>query len=86
MKPLLYASLLWLGGCAGAAPAALPAPSVQVPLALPCRAPAVPLPTFATASVLASDSLQSKVRALLAERRERLAYESRLRAALAACR
>ncbi len=59
---------------------------MRVPVAIPCRAPAVPMPVFATSLLHPSDSLQTKARALLAERQQHLGYEARLRAALEACR
>ncbi|WP_285647780.1 hypothetical protein, partial [Pseudomonas sp. NBRC 100443] len=58
---------------------------VEVPVAVPCRASTVQEPTWATASLQKGDSLQTKVRALLAERQQRLGYEAQLRAAVQAC-
>lgn len=59
---------------------------VEVPLAVPCRVPDVRPPSWAGATLKAGDSLQAKVRALLAERRQRQGYELELQAALRACR
>lgn len=59
---------------------------VEVPLAVPCRVPDVRPPSWASATLQAGDSLQAKVRALLAERRQRQGYELELQAALRACR
>ena len=75
-----------LAGCAGKVEPEPRTVRVEVPVAVPCRAPAVEVPTWATALLQKGDSLQTKVRALLAERRQHLAYETRLRAALDACR
>lgn len=83
MKPLWGLSVLLLAGCTSTAPVPL---EVRIPVAVPCRAPTVETPRFATAELRPADDLQSKVRALLAERQQHLAYEIRLRAALDACR
>lgn len=44
------------------------------------------MPTWATAGLRKTDSLEVKVRALLAERRQRIGYEKQLEAAASACR
>lgn len=59
---------------------------VEVPIQVPCRAPEVAVPAWATAGLKKGDSLEVKVRALLAERRQRIGYERQLVSALAACR
>lgn len=84
MKWLLV-GLVALAGCSGQV---VPEPRtvrVEVPVAVPCRAPEVPEPTWATASLQKSDTLQVKVRALLAELEQRKGYEVQLRAAVQAC-
>ncbi len=58
---------------------------IDVPVQVPCRAPAVEVPSWATAGLRKSDSLEVKVRALLAERRQRIGYERLLEAAISAC-
>ncbi|MEP9319942.1 hypothetical protein ABKS89_22565 [Pseudomonas sp. LABIM340] len=83
MKLLRLVPVLLLAGCASTAPAPV---EVRVPVPVPCQAPAVETPRFATADLHPADDLQTKVRALLAERQQHLAYETRLRAALDACR
>ncbi|AGL85617.1 hypothetical protein PFLCHA0_c38510 [Pseudomonas protegens CHA0] len=45
----------------------------------------VPVPAWATGSLKKTDSLELKVRALLAERRQRVGYERVLVAAVEAC-
>lgn len=80
--PALILALL-LAGCATTQPT--PA-QVRIPLPVPCQAPTVETPRFDTAGLRPSDDLQTKVRALLAERQQHLAYETRLRTALDACR
>lgn len=77
---------LLLAGCA-----ARPAPEiryvrVEVPVQVPCRGPDVAVPPWAAAGLRKTDSLEVKVRALLAERRQRIGYERQLVAAVQACR
>jgi len=81
-QPLLILALL-LGGCATSTPKPL---EVRIPVPVPCQAPTIETPRFATVDLHPADDLQTKVRALLAERQQRLAYETHLRAALDACR
>lgn len=83
MKPALAIFLLPLVGCTTTT--ATPV-EVRIPVPVPCQAPAVETPRFATADLRPADDLQTKVRALLAERQQHLAYETRLRAALDGCR
>lgn len=59
---------------------------VEVPVQVPCRAPDVSVPPWAAAGLRKTDSLEVKVRALLAERRQRIGYERELIAANVACR
>lgn len=82
MNLLRVFPVLLLTGCTSIAPAPV---EVRVPVPVPCQAPAVETPRFATADLRPADDLQTKVRALLAERQQHLAYETRLRAALEAC-
>ncbi|MCP1647008.1 hypothetical protein [Pseudomonas nitroreducens] len=74
-----------LAGCAGQAEPEPRTVRVEVPVPVPCLAPAVEVPTWATASLQKGDSLQIKVRALLAELEQRKGYEVQLRAAVQAC-
>ena len=74
-----------LAGCAGQVEPEPRTVRVEVPVAVPCRVPAVEIPTWATASLQKGDSLQTKVRALLAELEQRKGYEVQLRAAVQAC-
>nr|WP_282362127.1 hypothetical protein [Pseudomonas sp. PS01300] len=53
---------------------------------VPCRSPEVSVRPWAAASLRRSDSLEVKVRALLAERRPRIGYEKELVAANSGCR
>ncbi|OBY57705.1 hypothetical protein [Pseudomonas sp. AU12215] len=80
--------LVFVVALAGCAAQVEPEPRmvrVEVPVAVPCRTPAVEVPTWATASLQKGDSLQTKVRALLAELEQRKGYEVQLRAAVQAC-
>ncbi|EPQ7005410.1 hypothetical protein ACLI32_22725 [Pseudomonas aeruginosa] len=74
-----------LAGCAGRQEAEPRTVRVDVPIAVPCRAPVVEVPAWAAAGLKKSDDLQTKVRALLAERRQRIGYEAQLLAANQAC-
>ncbi|CDF86320.1 hypothetical protein PKB_5007 [Pseudomonas knackmussii B13] len=85
MKWLVLWGLVALAGCAGQVEPEPRTVRVEVPVAVPCRAPAVEEPSWATAMLKKGDSLQVKVRALLAERQQRLGYEAQLRAAVLAC-
>ncbi len=75
-----------LAGCAGQVEPEPRTVRVEVPVAVPCRTPAVEVPTWATASLEKGDSLQTKVRALLAERQQRIGFERLLLAAISSCR
>lgn len=77
---------LMLSGCVSKAPPQTQYVRVEVPVQVPCRAPEVAVPPWAAADLRKSDSLEVKVRALLAERRQRIGYEKQLEAAVAACR
>ncbi len=74
-----------LAGCAGQVEPEPRTVRVDVPIAVPCRAPAVEVPAWAAAGLRKGDDLQTKVRALLAERRQRIGYEAQLLAANRAC-
>ena len=84
-QPLLLAVLL-LTGCASRVETEVRTVRVEVPVQVPCRAPDVAVPPWAAASLRKADSLEVKVRALLAERRQRIGYERLLKAAVSACR
>lgn len=83
-KPFLAGLLLFLAGCAAREPEVRTV-RVEVPVQVPCRVSAVPVPAWATDSLKKSDNLELKVRALLAERRQRIGYERVLVAAVLAC-
>lgn len=77
---------LGLAGCAGKSEPQTQYVRVEVPVQVPCRAPEVAVLSWAAAGLKKTDSLEVKVRALLAERRQRIGYERLLQAALSACR
>ncbi|ROL86732.1 hypothetical protein [Pseudomonas protegens] len=81
----ICAFALVLAGCAAREPEVRTV-RVEVPVQVPCRTPVVPVPAWATASLKKTDSLELKVRALLAERRQRIGYERHLTAAVSTCR
>ncbi|MBF8746917.1 hypothetical protein IRZ74_14905 [Pseudomonas monteilii] len=84
-KIFLLAGLV-LAGCATKPEPQVQYVRVEVPVQVPCRAPAVAVPPWASAGLRKTDSLEVKVRALLAERRQRIGYERELIAANVACR
>lgn len=77
---------LGLAGCAGKVEPQVQYVRVEVPVQVTCRAPEVAVPPWAAAGLRKTDSLEVKVRALLAERRQRNGYEREVVAALQACR
>jgi len=82
----VLAGILLLAGCAARVEPEARTLRVEVPVQVPCRAPDVAVPVWAAASLRKSDSLEVKVRALLAERRQRIGFEKQLEAAASACR
>ncbi|HCL3204927.1 TPA: hypothetical protein N2A04_001675 [Pseudomonas aeruginosa] len=85
MRVVLMLMIVALAGCAGQVEPEPRTVRVEVPIAVPCRAPAVEVPAWATAGLKKSDDIQTKVRALLAERLQRIGYEAQLLAANRAC-
>ena len=77
---------LLVAGCAGHVEPEIRTVRVEVPVPVPCRAPEVAVPPWAATGLRKTDSLEVKVRALLAERRQRIGYERQLVAAVDACR
>lgn len=59
---------------------------IEVPVLVPCKTQGVSVPTWAAIDLKKVDSLEVKVRALLAERRQRIGFERELAAAIEACR
>ncbi len=58
---------------------------VEVPVQVPHRVKAPAVPAWAAEGLRKEDSLEVKVRALLAERRQRIGYERLLVAAVSSC-
>ncbi|MBG4204581.1 hypothetical protein ACT517_16985 [Pseudomonas aeruginosa] len=85
MRVVLMLVMVALAGCAGQVEPEPRTVRVEVPVAVLCRVPAVEVPVWATAGLRKGDDLQTKVRALLAERRQRIGYEAQLLAANKAC-
>ncbi|MEF0147059.1 hypothetical protein [Pseudomonas guariconensis] len=86
MRTLLILIALALAGCAGRVEPQIQYVRVEVPVQVPCRVPEVAAPAWATADLRKTDSLEVKVRALLAERLQRIGYEKELEAAVVSCR
>lgn len=84
MRPFLVLLALALTGCAGREPEVRTV-RVEVPVLVPCKTKEVSVPPWAADGLKKSDSLEVKVRALLAERRQRIGYERQLVAAAQAC-
>ena len=84
MKSLLVVLVLLLAGCASREPVVRTV-RVEVPVLVPCKTREVVVPPWAASGLKKSDSLEVKVRALLAERRQRMAYERQLSASVFAC-
>lgn len=85
MKWLTLLGLASLFGCVGQVPEPRVV-RVEVPVLVPCRAPSVAVPPWAAEGLRRGDPLELKVRALLAERRQRIGYIRELEAAAGACR
>lgn len=87
MRWIIVGLVVALAGCAGQR-VAEPEPRVvrvEVPVQVPCRVKSPAVPAWAAAGLRRSDSLEVKVRALLAERRQRIGYERELAATVASC-
>ena len=75
-----------ISGCSGKTEPQVAYVRVEVPVQVSCRAPEVAVPPWAVTGLRKTDSLEVKVWALLAERRQRIGYEREMNAAVAACR
>ena len=71
-------------GCASTAPVVQPV-EVRVPVAVPCKAPIPVRPAFAVAALPVGSGVWDQMKALRAERLQRMGYESELEAAVKAC-
>ncbi|HFF9830512.1 hypothetical protein V6307_15060 [Serratia marcescens] len=85
MKNLFMVSALVLAGCSSAPPA----PSyveVKVPVAVPCKTADIARPAFAVDQLPIGAPIDAQMRALRAERHQRIGYERELLAANEACK
>ena len=71
---------LALAGCAATAPQ-----KVEVPVPIPCHVKVPDRPVWATDTLPPGAGLYDKVKALLAERLQRISYETELEAAAKSC-
>ena len=84
MRSVLVVLALVLAGCVSKEPEVRTV-RVEVPVLVPCKTMPVAVPPWAAQGLKKSDSLELKVRALLAERRQRIGYERELVAAVTSC-
>jgi hypothetical protein len=84
MKWMVATFALVLAGCATPS-SEIRTVRVEVPVQVPCKAPITEAPAFAAAGLKKSGSLEVKVRALVAERSQRIGYGKELVAAVVAC-
>lgn len=84
MRSVLVVLALVLAGCVSKEPEVRTV-RVEVPVLVPCKTTLVAVPPWAAQGLKKSDSLELKVRALLAERRQRIGYERELIAAVSSC-
>ncbi len=85
MKSLFMVSALALAGCSSAPPT----PSyveVKVPISVPCKTAGVSRPAFAVDQLPIGATIDVQMRALRAERHQRIGYERELIAANEACK
>lgn len=85
MKKLIVVSVMALAGCSSVPPA----PSyveVKVPIAVPCKTADVARPAFAVDQLPMGAPIDMQMRALRAERHQRIGYERELMAANMACK
>lgn len=85
MKKLIVVSVMTLAGCSNVPPA----PSyveVKVPIAVPCKTADVARPAFAVDQLPIGAPIDAQMRALRAERHQRIGYERELLAANEACK
>lgn len=85
MKWLVVLYLVSLAGCANREPDVRTV-RVEIPVLIPCKTQGVVAPTWASIGLKKADSLEVKVRTLLAERRQRIGFERELASAIEACR
>jgi uncharacterized lipoprotein YmbA len=87
MKWIMIMLAIVLTGCAGRD--AVPDPvyvEVKVPVQVPCDPGAIAAPAFAVDRLPIGSSIDKQMRALRAERHQRIGYEKELNAAVDSCR
>ncbi|HCR63626.1 MAG TPA: hypothetical protein DIW66_17240 [Serratia liquefaciens] len=85
MKVLIVIASLVLAGCT-TAPSLPSYVEVKVPIAVPCRTAGVTRPAFAVEQLPIGSPIDTQMRALHAERHQRIGYERELLAANEACK
>lgn len=85
MKNLIVVSVLALAGCSNA-PTAPSYVEVKVPIAVPCKTADVARPAFAVDQLPIGAPIDEQMRALRAERHQRIGYERELLAANESCK
>ncbi|EMH4028879.1 TPA: hypothetical protein QIF01_003869 [Serratia marcescens] len=85
MKKLIPAISLMIAGCS-IAPTAPSYVEVKVPVAVPCKTADVARPAFAVDQLPIGATIDVQMRALRAERHQRIGYERELVAANEACK
>lgn len=87
MKSLLMIMAIGLSGCAERVTAPDPVYiEVKVPVPVPCDPGAIEAPAFAVDRLPIGSSIDKQMRALRAERHQRIGYEKELNAAVDSCR
>lgn len=87
MKWLMIMLVIVLTGCAERAAAPEPVyVEVKVPVQVPCDPGAIDAPAFAVDRLPIGSSIDKQMRALRAERHQRIGYEKELNAAVDSCR
>lgn len=85
MKNLIVVSALALAGCSNV-PQAPSYVEVKVPIAVPCKKEDVARPAFAVDQLPIGATIDAQMRALRAERHQRIGYERELIAANESCK
>lgn len=85
---IILASALVLAGCASPTQPGIKTviQRVEVPIAVPCKVETPAKPDYHFDKITVENTLFEKVRAILADRKLRDAYEAELEAALGACK
>lgn len=82
MKTAILLTVLLLTGCAGMTPRVV---EVKVPVPVPCKATPPERPLFAVDGLAIGSGIWEQMKALRAERQQRIGYEVELEAAVKAC-